>query len=177
MDAALYATAWAAVALFVAGEAGKRGRLAEVSGVRWAWPLWFAGALLCAGHSALAFAVHYGWQHDAALRATAAQTRAVYGLNWGGGIYVNYLFIAAWFAEALWWRWDPQRYFARPTIVTHVCRAFFFIVLLNATVIFAAPGRRALGTVLMTALVLAWSRPWTADRRLRQATATDDCDC
>ena len=38
---------------------------------------------------------------------TARQTAAVYGVAWGGGVYVNYLFVGVWLAELLWWRVDP----------------------------------------------------------------------
>jgi hypothetical protein len=35
-----------------------------------------------------------------AVLETARQTDAVYGVSWGGGVYVNYLFVAAWLTEA-----------------------------------------------------------------------------
>lgn len=158
MEAVLYGTAWVASALFVTGEAGKRRSLTGASTSRWAWLLWFVGVLLCIAHTVLALDARYGWQHDAAVRATAAQTNAVYGLDWGGGIYVNYLFIATWLGEAVWWRLDPVAYFTRPRAVTMALRGFYLVVLLNATVIFAAPTRRALGAALIAALLVVWAR-------------------
>jgi hypothetical protein len=175
MEAALYATVWAAVALFVAGEAGKRqiriGAGAPFAGVRpraaWAWSCWAAGAILCAIHAAVAFPARYAWSHDAAVRATAAQTEAVLGVGWGGGIYVNYVFIAVWIAEAIWWRLGPDSYFARPRDLTAILRAFYFVVLANAAVVFAAPARRGAGALLIAALLMIWL--WPAGLRLVRA--------
>jgi hypothetical protein len=167
MEAALYGTVWAAVALFVAGEAGKRqvrvdaGR--PVGGIRTpaarAWFLWTAGAFFCAVHAGLAFPARYAWSHEAAVRATAAQTEAMFGLGWGGGIFVNYVFVGAWIAEAIWWKLRPDSYFARPRAATAILRAFYFVVLANAAVVFAAPARRLVGAVLMAALALIWLLP------------------
>jgi hypothetical protein len=158
MDAALYATVWAAVALFVAGEAGKR--VWARTGVEpgWAWPLWSAGAALAVAHTLLVFASRYGWEHERALQFTAAQTSAVFGLDWSGGLYVNYLFIAVWIGDAIWWRWRPSRYPLRPPHVTALLRVFYFVVLLNATVVFVAAARRPLGVLLMAILVVMWTR-------------------
>jgi hypothetical protein len=159
MNAALYGTVWASVALFVAGEAGKRRVRQRRGEPAWAWPLWAAGALLCVVHSAVTFAARYGWSHEAAVRATAAQTNTMFGLEWGGGIYVNYAFMAAWIGEAIWWRVDPSGYFARPAAVTAIFRVFYAVVLVNAAVIFAAPSRRVPGVLLMLALILIWFAP------------------
>lgn len=170
MEAALYATSWVAAALFVSGEAAKRGSLTGAPEPRWAWPLWFAGALLCIVHTVAVLDVRYAWDHDAAVRATGAQTNAVYGLDWGGGIYVNYLFIAAWFGEAVWWRLDRLGYFAQPRAMRMALRSFYLVVLLNATVIFAAPIRRAFGVALIAALLIVWgTTPLSARRQ-----TTDD---
>ena len=69
----LFVTIWVALALFVAGEAGK-GPL-QISGrpPRWARPAWTAGAILAIVHAIIAFDVRYRWDHDAAVTATAAQ--------------------------------------------------------------------------------------------------------
>ena len=33
---------------------------------------------------------------------SARQTAEVFGLDWGGGLYVNYAFTAAWVADVAW---------------------------------------------------------------------------
>ena len=90
------------------------------------------------------------------MRETARQTAAVYGINWGGGVYVNYFFVAAWLIEAWWWRAYPSLYFGRRRAITWALRAFYFVIIVNAAVVFASVPRRALGVVLVGALVWIW---------------------
>src|SRR5687768_1005302 len=113
----MYVTIWAAMGLLVAGEAGK-GRAAAAGMASWAWRGWAAGALLCTVHIAMAMAGHHGWSQRHAVEDTAARTAAVYGVAWGGGVYVNYLFLATWIAEAVWWGRSPATYAARAPALT-----------------------------------------------------------
>ena len=172
MDAALYATIWIALVLFVAAEAGKqrpprslRRRTADATrggsdaarmAPDWAWAVWVSGAGLCTLHIALAFAGRHGWSHEMAVRETARQTAAVYGIAWGGGVYVNYVFVAAWLTEAWWWRAYPSQYFSRRRAITWTLRAFYLLIIVNAAVVFASVPGRAVGVVLVGALLYAW---------------------
>jgi hypothetical protein len=92
--------------------------------------------------------------------ATAQQTRAVFGIGWGGGVYVNYLFLAVWAGEVLWWWLNPRGYFGRPAWIILATRAFYFAVLLNAAVIFVPNARRFAGLVLIGLLLWAWRPSW-----------------
>ena len=176
-NAALFLTIWTALALLVAGEVGSRGAWHGRAAAAWAWPLSAIGVLLCATHMVLALAVHYGGSHAAAVEATAEQTRAVFGVGWGGGIYANYVFVAVWVVEVVSWRASPARHFARAVRWTWVVRGFWLVILVNATVVFAAPSRRPAGMLLMGVLIWAWSRP--PGRRIhrmveiREAAASD----
>jgi hypothetical protein len=152
---ALYSTIWAALLLFCAGETGRARARARGSSLPWAWWTYAAGALLCAIHIAISMGVAHGWSHDAAIAATARQTMAVYGLDWGGGVYVNYAFVAVWLADAWRWRRQPLRE-ARPDALTWATRVFFLIVILNAAVIFASGPRRLAGAVLVAWLLWLW---------------------
>src|SRR5207244_1685286 len=60
---------------------------------RW---LWTAGYVALVIHVFCAFQFFHHWSHAAAYAATARQTEQVVGLNWGGGLYVNYAFMAVW---------------------------------------------------------------------------------
>jgi hypothetical protein len=153
MSVALYATIWVALALFVAGEAGKIRRPAPP----WAWLASLTGALLCEVHIVIAIGHHHHWSQASAIDETARQTASVYGVAWGGGVYVNYLFVAVWFAY-LWRWWTPPSggVAPRPAIVWGL-RAFFFMIIFNATVVFAVTRMRAVGIVLSLALVLIWA--------------------
>src|SRR5262245_37323491 len=154
MSIALYATIWVALTLFVAGEAGKVRRPVP----RWAWPASLAGAVLCTVHILIAMGHHHRWSHSAAVEETAWRTASVYGLAWGGGVYVNYLFVAVWLIY-LWRWWTPpskqpavvsgfSRTFAGVPVVVWGLRAFFFVIIFNATVVFAVSPMRAAGIVL-----------------------------
>lgn len=156
MNAALFSTIWIALTLFVVAEAGKRRQSAHRAAPAWAWAAWAIGAILCAVHIVLAFAGRYGWSRDAAVRETARQTAAVYGVNWGGGVYVNYVFIAVWLIEACWWRAFPARYVGRQPAITWCLRAFYLLIIVNAAVVFAGARGRAIGLVLVAALVWVW---------------------
>ena len=161
MNAALYWTIWISLGLFTAGEAGKRTlrRRRPVSPVVW-WA-WTAGLVLCIIHTVIAFDVRHGWSHDAALESTARQTKAVYGLDWGGGIFANYLFIGAWAWEAVRWRQSPATVIGQPRWLVRSLQAFYLVIILNAAVIFAGGSRRIAGGLLVLLLLWIW-RPVTA---------------
>jgi hypothetical protein len=162
VNIALYATIWTAMAFFVAGEVGKA-RDPRRGADGWGWRIWMAGAVLCAVHMAIAMAVRHGWSHQAAVEATARQTARVYGVDWGGGLHVNYAFLAAWTAEAAWWGISPARYVNRTAFVTWTLRLFFFVVIFNAVVVFARPAGRIAGAILVAALTWTW---WLQRRSL-----------
>jgi hypothetical protein len=164
---ALYGTVWLALALFVLGLAGQRSKaLATQPPWRWWW-LWSIGALLCAVHMVLAVYVRYGWSHAAAADATAVQTQAVYGVRWAWSVYVNYLFVGVWLAEIAWWRISPSSFFGRPRTIAFLVRAFYLLIIVNATIVFAAPSRRVAGLFLVLALVWMWTWQSAATRHLR----------
>ena len=156
MRALMLGTIWLALAGFVAGEAGKTRLFRTGVAPRWAWTAWCAGLIVCTIHILIAMAHHHGWSHQAAVEETARQTAAVYGLAWGGGVYVNYLFAGVWLAELLWWRVDPGGYAVQPPWMRWAVRTFYLVIVFNAAVVFVAPGRRAAGGVVVAALVAAW---------------------
>lgn len=157
MTAALYATIWAALVLFVVAEAG-RNRFADETGPAvWARPALILGALLVTAHVLLALAMRYGWNHDLAVRETARQAATVYGFEWRGNIYVSYAFVLLWFTEA--WRWpgEPQRRASRSCTVTWAWRLFCFLVIANGAVVFATTSAgRLFGALLVAALLWVW---------------------
>jgi hypothetical protein len=83
------------------------------------------------------------------------QTAAVYGVPVGAGVYVNYLFVAAWLADAWWWRASPRGY-VRPPAAVWALRAFYLLIIVNAAVVFADGLRRLAGLVLVSWLVRIW---------------------
>ena len=168
MNVALYATIWAALALFVAGEAGKRAAGLDARAVR-AWRAWTLGAALCALHMALAFHVRHHWSLEAARVDIARKTEAVFGLAWDGGVYVNFVFLALWLAETAWWRADPRGYARRPRWIAWPLRGFALLMLASGAVVFASPLGRVAGVPLVLALLWAW-RPAPGERATAGST-------
>ena len=151
---ALYLTIWLALALFVAGEIGRSAGSARVR--EWAWWAFAFGLALALVHTALAFDTVHNWIHDDAVRSTAVQTEAVFGVAVGWGVYVNYLFFAVWLADA--WSWRVAQPATRPRVLTWSLRAFYLLIILNGAVVFAAPARRGVGLLIVALLVWAWTR-------------------
>ena len=156
MRVVMLATIWVALAGFVAGQAGLGRHRRTGAAPRWLWPIWCLGWVACVVHILLAMGSHHRWSHASAVADTARQTEAVYGLAWGGGLYVNYLFVGMWLSELLWWRLDPERYLTQPAWSRWVLRSFYLVIVFNAAVIFAAPDRRVGGVAMTAALVAAW---------------------
>jgi hypothetical protein len=157
MNTILYATIWAAMMLFVAGEAGKssveRGRVP-----RWTWQASAAGIMLCIVHMAIVMAARYSWNHEEAARSTAAQAASVYGVNWQGSLYVNYLFVLIWLSETVWSAVSPRSYCSRSAAVAWTARLFYLVIIFNAIVVFVRPEARPLGVALVAVLVGSWLR-------------------
>jgi hypothetical protein len=150
----LFWTIWLALVLFVAAQYGARMRVPgrQLPGwLDWANTL---GIGLCVVHIVITMGSVHGWSHIAALEATARQTESVYGLRWGGGVYFNYLFVAAWAFEA--WRHSRTNPRHGSPWLRNVLRVFYLLVIVNAAIVFARPQTRLLGVGLVTALLYAW---------------------
>jgi hypothetical protein len=158
---ALYLTIWLALALFAAGETGRSFGHRAAAPPAWAWWAFTLGLVLAIVHTLLSFGIVHNWIHDDAVRATAMQTEAMFGVSVGWGVYVNYLFLAVWLVDAWWWRTARVGY-VRASAVTWTLRVFYMIVIFNAAVIFAAGWRRIAGLVLVSWLSRIWSAGVTA---------------
>lgn len=156
MRGVMLLTIWLALAGFVLGHAGLRRHRRTGIEPSWVWPVWCLGLIACVVHVLLAMGFHHHWSHTAAVLETARQTEAVYGLSWGGGVYVNYLFVGVWLAELAWWRVDPRGFHHRPPWLRWAARTFYLVIVVNAAVIFAAPARRIAGAAVTAALLAAW---------------------
>lgn len=146
-------TAWGALVFYVSGEiinARQRRAVARV----------VLTALGCAAllvHIIVAFHYRYHWSHGTAYADTAAQTAAITGWNWGGGIYINYLFAFVWMVEIV--RSWVHRRETTVNLWTLITRGFFLFMFLNAAVIFVRGPGRWFGLVCCLALIGAWLWP------------------
>jgi hypothetical protein len=154
MRALLYVTIWASmVALGLAEWAQRRPS-------RWAGRPTFllsaGGLALLVTHIAIAIFHHHGGDHAAAVADTARLTESVYGVAWGGGVYVNYALVATWAAYLWWWRRNPGCQVDPRVPSVLALRLVLFVIIANALVIFASPLTRPLGVVICGALLWAW---------------------
>ena len=150
MNALLYWMVWLSLVAFAAGE------LAKSRGYVGAWSISATGAILLAAHIVVAMAVRHGWSHALAVEATARQTSDVFGLNWGGGVYVNYVFAVVWIAELFVWRQWPEGYALQPLWIKWSLRAFYAVIIVSAAVIFATGWRRWMGAAILAGLAISW---------------------
>jgi len=114
---------------------------------------WTVGCLLFTVHVVCAFHFYHGWSHAAAYEHTAQQTAAVVGIDWGGGLYFNYLFAGVWMLDvAAWWRFGDLHLNQRGLFWSvQVLFAFTFI---NATAIFGPPFWKWVVVVVVVGLTL-----------------------
>ena len=151
---ALYVTIWLGLTLFVVGETGRSFAGKSLARPSWPWWAFVAGLLLTTVHVVLAFDIVHNWVHEDAVRSTAAQTEATFGVAVGWGVYVNYVFIAVWFADAWWWRAAPTA--RRSPAITWTLRAFYMVMIVNGAIVFAAGAKRLLGIALVSWLCICW---------------------
>lgn len=154
MRATLYATIWASMTALAASEWARRRRV--TFGPLSPLALSSAGLAALVVHIGIAILHHHGGRHAEAVEATARLTEQVYGIRWGGGVYVNYAFVAAWAAYLWWWRAHVNAPIASRHPGVLVARAVLFLIIVNALVIFASPVTRPLGVALSIALLWAW---------------------
>jgi hypothetical protein len=150
----------AGVALFALSRKGRAVRL-----------VWTISCISLLAHVACAFHFYHGWSHDAAYRETARQTAELFGLNWGGGLYINYALMAGWVIDVLWWWLGGDVYRRRPGAMVAVWQGFLIFMFFNATVVFESGPLRFIGLFLCLALCLLWRRSAAARGRSVNVTA------
>jgi hypothetical protein len=121
--------------------------------------LWTIACAALLSHVVFAFQTYHGWSHTAAYIDTARQTRDVVGLNWGSGLYVNYVLVFGWVADLTWWRLSGlDSYRRRPRLLVIAWHTFLFFIIFNSTVIFKSGVARWVGLLVCVGLCLAWWR-------------------
>ena len=127
--------------------------------------LWTIGCLAFLAHVIAAFAFFHDWSHAHAYRETARQTRELFSIDSGAGLYLNYLFTLAWAIDAAyWWAAGPDAYDRRPRWVGVTLHAFFAFMVFNGAVVFAHGATRrvamtiAVGLALLALVRLRWVR-------------------
>ena len=125
--------------------------------------LWTSGFLWLLVHVACAFHFFHGWSHQAALADTARRTGEQIGWAFAGGLYFNYVFVALWGFDLLWWWAGPETYFRRSMTVTVGIYGFLLFIAFQATIVFENGPTRWMAAVLFALIGLQFTR-----HRLRQ---------
>ncbi len=158
-------TIWLSLSAYAAGEAGRAGLLATF-GPAWPRVMWTFGCLLYAAHVVAAFSFEHAWSHAAAYENTARQTETIFGLDWGGGLYVNYAFSALWVSEVAWWWLAPARYLNRRHWMDVTVRSVFLFMIASGAVVFVHGSMRWVGLAIVGALAATWwAGPRSGDAR------------
>ena len=121
---------------------------------------WTAGCAAYLAHVISAFNYYHDWSHTAAYRETARRTAEIFGLNWGGGLFVNYAFTIAWITDVIWW-WKPESYQRRPRFLVRAWHGLFLLMMFSATVVFETGLGRWFGLVLCLSMAFLW---WSTDQ-------------
>jgi hypothetical protein len=119
---------------------------------------WIVGCAFYLAHVAAAFHYAYHWSHAVAVQETARQTEALFGLNWGGGIWFNYAFTAIWTADAFWWLIAPGSRQSRPAWIDTAVHSFMAWMFVNGAIVFPRGPARWIAAGLAAALLLVWRR-------------------
>src|SRR5258705_2442126 len=115
-------TIWVAIVGYTLGSVvfalSRQRILASSRRSRWdsaARVVWSVACISLVAHFICAFQYYHGWSHAAAYRDTARQTDELFGLNWGGGLFINYALLIAWIVDiGWWWRGGVESFPQRP---------------------------------------------------------------
>jgi hypothetical protein len=126
-----------------------------VAAVRWIWTI---GCLVYVVHVICAFQFVHHWSHQAAYTATAQQTLESVGLDWGGGLFLNYAFTLVWLADVSWWWLSAKSFETRPALIEWIVDGFLAFMAFNATVVFANGFTRWTGLAACFLVSAVWAR-------------------
>jgi hypothetical protein len=147
-------TVWIAILAYTAGSvifATARRR------DQWTRLAWTTGCVALLAHFACAFNYYHAWSQASAYGETARQTAEVFGVNWGGGLFINYTVALLWFADVTsWWFAGISSYRNRPWLLTLAWHSFLIFIIFNATVVFKNGMTRWVGLLVCLTLCLSW---------------------
>jgi hypothetical protein len=122
---------------------------------RIAWTIACFSLLL---HFICAYQFYHDWSQDSAYSETARQTDVVVGLNWGGGLFINYSVLLIWLADiAYWWLAGVDSYQQKLWTLRKIWHAFLIFIIVNATIVFKSGLVRWVGLVYCIVLAFAWA--------------------
>jgi hypothetical protein len=118
---------------------------------------WTTGCIALLAHFICAFHFYHHWSQLSAYSDTARQTNEVVGLNWGGGLFINYAVLSGWIIDVGWW-WlkGIDSYRSRGRLVVLLWHAFLLFIIFNATVVFKNGIVRWVGLAVCACIAISW---------------------
>jgi hypothetical protein len=124
---------------------------------KWTRLVWTIGCAALVAHFICAFNYFHAWSHQSAYIDTARQTAAVFGINWGGGLFINYAVAILWTTDVAWWWYaGMSAYRRRSWLLTLIWHSFLIFIIFNATVVFKEGLTRWIGLLVCLTLCLSW---------------------
>lgn len=120
----------------------------------WWNSIWTLGFVLFVGHVVAAYHFEHHWSHQAAVIDTAKQTRELIGVEFGGGVYFNYLFLVLWGVDVVVSWFEPNLSYLRALRVLWI--SYLLFIAFNGVVVFKSGWLRALGLVATAGLVAVY---------------------
>jgi len=119
--------------------------------------IWTIGCFSLALHFVTAFNFYHDWSQVSAYEETARQTDEYVGLNWGGGLYINYAILSIWLIDlAAWWRQGADSYRRQFWKLRVVWHSLLIFIIINALIVFKGGIVRWLGVVYCLILLVTW---------------------
>ena len=129
---------------------------ASAAADRW-W--WTVTGLMFFIHFLAAFQFRHHWSHQHAFLHTAQRTGEMLGWEFGYGLYFNYLFLALWAADLIWWWGWAESYLQRVRGISVTIHTYFLFVIVNGAVVFVAGPTRWISLLILVFLgILSGSR-------------------
>ena len=155
MEASLWAIRFSMIAMVVVLAAEMRGAKSTSLAISL---LWLSGAMLALAHSIGALVTFHQGSQLAAFESTANQTQQLLGFRFGAGLFVNYLFVIVWQADAAIRLLMPKRYPDFPKWVRYSVTGFLVFIAINGAIVFQGGVTRYVGIGCLLFLgALAWT--------------------
>jgi hypothetical protein len=150
-------TVWIAIGAYALGCVVFAVARSRINVDKWARLAWTIGCAALLVHFIFAFHFFHAWSQTRAYVETARQTAEVFGINWGGGLYLNYAVAILWISDVAWW-WlaGVSSYRRRPWLLTITWHSFLIFIIFNATVVFGHGLVRSIGVLVCLVLCLSW---------------------
>ena len=124
----------------------------------WSRVGWTLGCVVLVIHVGCAFEFVHHWSQQAAYESTSQQTAALTGFNSGSGLWLNYLLVAVWLVDVVYWWRVGQTYELRSGRVEWAVQGFLGFMWFNATVVFGHGPARWLGVAAVVLLAVVGRR-------------------